>query len=138
MRIFASGSVRSLEENFMLRRFAYCFAVAASLLVKLGALIVILIVPTQYAIDFQLLGGIWILQTFPSVVLGLYRAPLRGGPLFVGWLVGMISGTWFFVWAGLRPVLPIGGIGTVYIAIIALALNFGISFAGSLVLKKNA
>src|ERR1700693_4581599 len=99
-----------------------------SLVVKLGALLFILFLPIQYAIDFQLLGGIWILQTFPSVVLGLYRAPLRGGPLFVGWLVGMISGTWFFVWAGLRPVLPIGGIGTVYIAIIALALNLGISF----------
>jgi SSS family solute:Na+ symporter len=113
-------------------------AKVASLVVKLGALLFILFLPIQYAIDFQLLGGIWILQTFPSVVLGLYRAPLRGGPLFVGWLVGMISGTWFFVWAGLRPVLPIGGIGTVYIAIIALALNFGISFAGSLVLKKNA
>jgi solute:Na+ symporter, SSS family len=113
-------------------------AKVASLVVKLGALLFILFLPIQYAIDFQLLGGIWILQTFPSVVLGLYRAPLRGGPLFVGWLVGMISGTWFFVAAGLRPVLPIGGIGTVYIAIIALALNLGISFAGSLVLQKNA
>jgi SSS family solute:Na+ symporter len=113
-------------------------AKVASLVVKLGALLFILFLPIQYAIDFQLLGGIWILQTFPSVVLGLYRAPLRGGPLFVGWLAGMISGTWFFVSAGLRPVLPIVGIGTVYIAIIALALNLGISFAGSLLLKKNA
>jgi SSS family solute:Na+ symporter len=112
-------------------------AKVASLVVKLGALLFILFLPIQYAIDFQLLGGIWILQTFPSVVLGLYRAPLRGGPLFVGWLVGMISGTWFFVSAGLRPVLPIGGIGTIYIAIIALALNLAISVAGSLVLKKN-
>jgi solute:Na+ symporter, SSS family len=112
-------------------------AKVASLVVKLGALLFILFLPIQYAIDFQLLGGIWILQTFPSVVLGLYRAPLRGGPLFVGWLVGMISGTWFFVSVGLRPVLPIEGIGTIYIAIIALALNLAISFAGSLVLKKN-
>src|ERR1700731_2491493 len=102
----------------------------ASLVVKLGALIFIIFLPIQYSIDFQLLGGIWILQTFPSVVLGLYRVPLRGGPLFLGWLTGMVSGTWFFVSAGLRPVLPIGGIGAVYIAIIALALNLGISFAG--------
>jgi SSS family solute:Na+ symporter len=109
----------------------------ASLVVKLGALLFILFLPIQYAIDFQLLGGIWILQTFPSVVLGLYRAPLRGGPLFVGWLVGMISGTWFFVLAGLRPVLPIGGIGAVYIAIIALALNLVISFGGSFIPKKG-
>jgi len=110
----------------------------ASLGVKLGALIFIIFLPFQYAIDFQLLGGIWILQTFPSVVLGLYRAPLRGGPLFVGWLVGMISGTWFFVSAGLRPVLPIAGIGAIYIAIIALALNLVISFGGSLVQKNLA
>jgi SSS family solute:Na+ symporter len=105
----------------------------ASLVVKLGALIFIIFLPIQYSIDFQLLGGIWILQTFPSVVLGLYRVPLRGGPLFVGWIVGMITGTWLFVLAGLKPVLPIAGVGAIYIAIIALALNLLISSCGSVV-----
>jgi solute:Na+ symporter, SSS family len=100
----------------------------ASLVVKLGALIFIIFMPIEYAIDFQLLGGIWILQTFPSVVFGLYRAPLRGGPLFIGWAAGMISGTWLFVAAGLKPVFPIVGLGSIYIAIIALALNLLISF----------
>jgi solute:Na+ symporter, SSS family len=108
----------------------------ASLVVKLGALIFIIFLPIQYAIDFQLLGGIWILQTFPAVVLGLYRTPLRGGPLFLGWLVGMISGTWFFVLTGLKPVLPIEGIGAIYIAILALALNLVISLGASIVQKK--
>jgi solute:Na+ symporter, SSS family len=108
----------------------------ASLVVKLGALMFIIFLPIQYAIDFQLLGGIWILQTFPAVVLGLYRAPLRGGPLFLGWLVGMISGTWFFVLTGLKPVLPIEGIGAIYIALIALALNLAISLGASIVQKK--
>jgi SSS family solute:Na+ symporter len=108
----------------------------ASLVVKLGALIFIIFLPFQYAIDFQLLGGIWILQTFPAVVLGLYHVPLRGGPLFVGWVAGVVSGTWFFVSAGLKPVLPIEGVGTIYIAIIALALNLVISFCGSMVQKK--
>ncbi len=108
-------------------------AKVASLVVKLGALIFIIFLPTPYAIDFQLLGGIWILQTFPAVVLGLYRVPLRGGPLFIGWLVGMLTGTWFFVATGLKPVVPIPGIGGVYIAIVALVLNLVISFAGSLV-----
>jgi solute:Na+ symporter, SSS family len=110
----------------------------ASLAVKLGALIFIILLPIQYAIDFQLLGGIWILQTFPSVVVGLYRVPLRGGPLFIGWLVGMVSGTWFFVLAGLKPVLPVWGIGAIYIAIIALALNLVISLGGSLLQKLPA
>jgi solute:Na+ symporter, SSS family len=105
----------------------------ASLVVKLGALIFIIFMPTQYAINFQLLGGIWILQTFPAVVLGLYRVPLRGGPLFLGWLTGMVSGTWFFVLAGLKPILPVWGVGALYIALIALILNLVVSLGGSLV-----
>jgi solute:Na+ symporter, SSS family len=113
-------------------------AKVVSLVVKLGALIFIIFLPIQYAIDFQLLGGIWILQTFPSVVFGLYRAPLRGGPLFIGWAAGMISGTSLFVAAGLKPVFPIAGFGSVYIAIIALAVNILISFGGSLVRQKPA
>jgi SSS family solute:Na+ symporter len=111
-------------------------AKVASLVVKMGALIFIIFLPFQYAVDFQLLGGIWILQTFPAVILGLYRVPLRGGPLFVGWLVGMISGTWLFVWAGLKPVLPIEGLGAIYIAIVALVLNLVISLGGSIMRKK--
>src|SRR5579875_2904960 len=43
-----------------------------SLIVKAGALIFILFVPTQYAIYLQLLGGVWISQTIPSVIIGLY------------------------------------------------------------------
>jgi solute:Na+ symporter, SSS family len=111
-------------------------AKVASLVVKLGALVFIIFLPIQYAIDFQLLGGIWILQTLPAVVLGLYRFPLRGGPLFVGWLAGMFSGTSFFVWAGLKPVLAIPVVGAIYIAIISLALNLLISLGGSMFRKK--
>ncbi len=57
-----------------------------SLVVKLGALFFIIELPKQYAIQLQLLGGIWIIQTLPSVLLGLYtrwpqshRAPDRLG-----------------------------------------------------------
>jgi hypothetical protein len=48
----------------------------------------------------------------------------------------MISGTWFFVLTGLKPVLPIEGIGAIYIAILALALNLVISLGASIVQKK--
>ena len=109
-----------------------------SLAVKLGALIFIICLPTQYAIDFQLLGGIWILQIFPAVVLGLYRIPLSAGPLLVGWAAGMISGTLFFLSVGLKPVLPIQGVGAIYIAIVALGLNLLISLGGSILHKKSA
>ncbi len=104
----------------------------ASLVVKLGALVFVIFVPIQYAIDFQLLGGIWILQTFPSVVFGLYRTPLKGWPLFIGWLAGMVAGTWSFVLVGLKPVFPVAGVGLIYIALIALALNLVVSFGGSI------
>ncbi len=48
-----------------------------SLVVKLGALFFIIELPTQYAIQLQLLGGIWIVQTLPSVFLGLYTRRLH-------------------------------------------------------------
>jgi solute:Na+ symporter, SSS family len=64
-----------------------------SLVVKLGALAFILFLPTQYAINLQLLGGIWILQTFPAIAFGLYGRWFHHVGLLVGWLVGMVSGT---------------------------------------------
>src|SRR3981081_2018536 len=41
----------------------------ASLVVKLGALAFTIFLPTQYALDLQLLGGLWIMQSFPGVVV---------------------------------------------------------------------
>jgi SSS family solute:Na+ symporter len=64
-----------------------------SLLVKLGALIFVLSLDRQNAINFQLLGGIWILQTFPAIVLGLYTRWFHRWALLAGWAVGMIYGT---------------------------------------------
>ncbi|HYY27035.1 MAG TPA: sodium:solute symporter family protein [Chthoniobacterales bacterium] len=107
----------------------------ASLGLKLGALLFILFVPTEYAIDLQLLGGIWILQTFPAIVFGLYRTSLRGGPLFLGWLVGMIGGTWCFALTDFKPVIQIGGVGAVYIAVVALVLNLVVCFSGSILFQ---
>ncbi len=66
----------------------------ASLLVKFGALAFVLFVSTQYALDFQLLGGVWILQTFPAIVVGLYTGWFHRTALMAGWAVGMIYGTW--------------------------------------------
>jgi SSS family solute:Na+ symporter len=64
-----------------------------SLLVKLGALVFILGLPAATAIQFQLLGGIWIIQTLPAVMLGLTRMRLRAGALLAGWAGGMAVGT---------------------------------------------
>ena len=56
------------------RRLEARVAVALGLLVaaSLGALLFIILLPKEYAIYFQLLGGIWIIQTFPALILGLY------------------------------------------------------------------
>ena len=64
-----------------------------SLIVKFGALVFILFVPTQYAIQLQLLGGIWIIQTLPAVMLGVYTRWFNEWALLVGWAVGIAAGT---------------------------------------------
>jgi hypothetical protein len=48
----------------------------------------------------------------------------------------MFSGTSFFVWAGLKPVLTIPVVGAIDIVIISLALNLLISLGGSMFRKK--
>jgi solute:Na+ symporter, SSS family len=82
-----------------------------SLIVKFGALIFILFVPSQYAIYMQLLGGILIIQTLPSVLLGVYTRWFNDWALLVGWAVGTAAGTWMFMSANLTPNFPlaIGG-----------------------------
>ncbi|MGN6598659.1 MAG: monocarboxylate uptake permease MctP [Actinomycetes bacterium] len=64
-----------------------------SLLVKVGALAFVLFLDKQNALNFQLLGGIWILQTFPAIVGGLYTRWFHRWALLLGWAVGMIYGT---------------------------------------------
>ncbi|WP_266382365.1 sodium:solute symporter family protein [Streptomyces canus] len=64
-----------------------------SLLVKAGALVFVLTMDKTVAINFQLLGGIWILQTFPALVGGLFTRWFHRWALLAGWAVGMIYGT---------------------------------------------
>ena len=65
-----------------------------SLVVKFVALLFVLLLDKQNAINFQLLGGIWILQTFPAIVFGLYTRWLHRWALLAGWAVAMVYGTW--------------------------------------------
>jgi SSS family solute:Na+ symporter len=64
-----------------------------SLIVKFGALVFILLVPTKYAIELQLLGGVWIIQTLPTVMLGAFTRWFNDWALLIGWAVGTILGT---------------------------------------------
>ena len=49
--------------------------------------------PKTFSINLQLLGGIWILQTFPALVGGLFTRWFDRYALLAGWLAGMIFGT---------------------------------------------
>jgi len=98
----------------------------ASLVVKIGALLVILYLPTQFALDLQLLGGLWILQVFPAVVFCLFTRWFVAPALLAGWAVGLIWGT-YLSWAdGLKPLhlVTFGQVSfTAYVGLIALIAN---------------
>jgi solute:Na+ symporter, SSS family len=66
----------------------------ASLVVKLGALAFILFLRQDFAIELQLLGGIFILQTLPAVIFGLYTRWFHRWALVAGWVAGMATGLW--------------------------------------------
>ena len=94
--------------------------------VKVGALLCIVFLPTQFAIDLQLLGGVWILQTFPAVVFGLFTRWFRAPALLAGWAVGLLGGTVLAYLDGLKPVHvwhPGGGSYGIYTGLLALAVN---------------
>ncbi len=82
-----------------------------SLIVKFGALVFILFVPTQYAIQLQLLGGIWIIQTLPAVLLGAYTRWFNSWALLLGWAAGTVAGTAMTIAVNLSSTYPlmIGG-----------------------------
>jgi SSS family solute:Na+ symporter len=98
----------------------------ASLVVKLGALAFTIFLPTQYALDLQLLGGLWILQTFPALVFGLFTRWFRSEGLLLGWAAGILWGTWTAWSNGLKPLatLNLGDTSYVfYVGLGALILN---------------
>ena len=64
-----------------------------SLVVKVGALIFVLAMSKTFAINLQLLGGVWILQTFPAIVAGLYTRWFHRWALLAGWAASMVYGT---------------------------------------------
>ncbi|MGN6517635.1 MAG: monocarboxylate uptake permease MctP [Rhizomicrobium sp.] len=108
-----------------------------SLVVKLGALLFIIELPTTYAIQLQLLGGIWIIQTLPAVLFGLYTRWLHPRALLIGWAAGTGAGTWMAAQSAFKAsvyVLHIGGLALpCYAALSSLVLNVAVSALLSLV-----
>jgi SSS family solute:Na+ symporter len=111
-----------------------------SMAVKLGALLFISFLPTKFALDLQLLGGLWILQTFPAVVFGLFFNWFRAPALLVGWATGLGVGSWLAFSDGIKPVhtFVIGGSShTIYTGIAALALNIAVAVVVQLVIGRR-
>ncbi|NVM74331.1 SSS family solute:Na+ symporter [Duganella sp. SG902] len=101
-----------------------------SLVVKVGALVFILFLPTKFALDLQLLGGVWILQTFPSVVFGLFFGWFGARALLGGWAVGIVAGSVLAFSDGIKPVhtFMLGGDSyTAYTGLLALVLNIAVA-----------
>lgn len=110
-----------------------------SLVVKFGALAFVLLFPPTFSINFQLLGGIWILNIFPAVYLGLYTNWFHKRALIIGWAAGMIIGTWLALTQNFASVYPLKfGPATipVYSAVIAFLVNITLSYGLTLLFKS--
>jgi SSS family solute:Na+ symporter len=114
----------------------------ASLVVKFGALAFILLMQDarQEVINFQLLGGVWILQTFPAIVFSLYTRWFHRWALLAGWAVGMISGTMMAASQHFTAIYPLHFAGlqlSAYSAFYAFLLNLVVTVALSTVFNAT-
>ncbi|MGH6865974.1 MAG: monocarboxylate uptake permease MctP [Methyloceanibacter sp.] len=104
-----------------------------SLVVKIGAVIFILAIPQAYAIQLQLLGGIWIIQLLPPILLGLFTRSFHANALLLGWASGTLVGTYMAASQGfVSSVYPLDLFGLTvpgYAALYSLLVNFLVSAA---------
>jgi SSS family solute:Na+ symporter len=114
-----------------------------SLVVKLGALVFVLELNKTFSINLQLLGGIWILQTFPAIVVGLYTRWFHRWALIIGWAAAEAYGTiqaWRTPGNGQAHFgassAPVFG-HVMYIAIAALVINLVVSVVLTLVFRAT-
>jgi SSS family solute:Na+ symporter len=122
----------------------------ASLVVKAGAVAVILALEPQFSIDLQLIGGVLILQTLPAIAFGLLTRWFHPWALLCGWAAGLVGGLLMLYdtanpltgkehFGGAQYALSQFGFDTkvtAYTGIIALALNIAVAVVGSLVLNR--
>jgi len=121
----------------------------ASLVVKAGAVAVILVLDPQFSIDLQLIGGVIIVQTLPAIVIGLYSRVLHAWGLLAGWAVGMAAGLYMLYdtpnpvtekthFGGPQYALSNFGIDTkvtLYTGLIAIALNLLVAFVVTAIVR---
>src|SRR2546430_5879779 len=110
----------------------------ASAIFKFVALGFVFAVPSTYAIQLQLLGGVLILQLFPALFLGLYTRWFKSGALIAGLALGILAGIYMALQANnfgpLTTSLFASPFGSLYIAVIAVAINLVITVVLSAVM----
>jgi len=125
----------------------------ASLAIKLGAVAVIVFLSPQFSLDLQLIGGVVVLQTLPAVALGLYTRWMHRWALLAGLASGLLTGlVLLFQIPQIGPngvvvrehfgssAWPLSHLGwhtnqTVYVGVIALAVNLTVTVIAALVLR---
>ena len=120
-----------------------------SLVVKVGAVVVILVLDPQFSIDLQLIGGVIIVQTLPALVIGLYTRWAHAWALMAGWAVGLAAGMYMLYdtpnvitgkehFGGALYALSNFGIDTdttIYTGLVAVVLNLLVVVAATFVLR---
>jgi SSS family solute:Na+ symporter len=114
-----------------------------SLVVKFGALLFVLGMDRQNAINLQLLGGVWILQTILSIVAGLYTRWFHRWALLLGWAAAMVYGTVVAYNQSSKTTKHFGSSlanfpfthTKVYIAMTALLVNIVVAVIATMVLR---
>jgi SSS family solute:Na+ symporter len=111
-----------------------------ALLVLAGGLAIALTIKPAYAIEFQLLGGSWIVQIFPAVILGLYTMWFHRHALLAGWAAGLATATWMAQTTNFTTTifpLHVGVTLPGYIAFYALLVNLAVASLATLVLRLS-
>ena len=113
-----------------------------SLVVKIGAVVFILAIPQAYAIQLQLLGGIWIIQLLPPILLGLFTRGFNAHALLLGWAAGTAIGTYMAATRGfVSSIYPLEILGVTlpgYAALYSVLVNLLVAVALSPVLDRLA
>jgi SSS family solute:Na+ symporter len=126
----------------------------ASLAVKVGALAAIWFLNPQFALDFQLIGGVIVLQILPAVALGVMTRWMHRWALLAGLAAGLAVGVlMLFETPRLGPggavlrrhfggsAFPLARLGfdtpqSVYVGLVALAVNLAVVLGATLVLRR--
>ncbi len=121
--LFASNILQSFRARQARPSTELGIARYVALCVLAGAFCIAVFVKSAFAINFQLLGGAWILQIFPAVILGLYTRRLHPWALFAGWAAGMLASSWMVAATGFSALYPVHvGAATISGAIVLYSL----------------